>query len=191
MQSALQSKYLWMIVTGDEECPPDPDPNMKGAELKAAKKDRLEWLLRDHAAQGTIKNACENMQLPYLEKPMITTSKEMWDELRRVHKTNLNVHYLFEDLYTKKYVDGSSMDEHLTALLDIGHRIIMAGEKMEDVHIARAMVLSLPKTPSWDLIKITLFEASVESFTFEFVSAQLQQEANRRARKESGAETAS
>ena len=90
MKSALQAKYLWMIVTGDEECPPEPDPQLKAAELKAAKKERLEWLLRDQAAQGTIKNACENTQLPYLAKSTITTSENMWDELKRVHETNLS-----------------------------------------------------------------------------------------------------
>jgi hypothetical protein len=42
-------------------------------------------------------------------------------------------------------------------MLDISHRIASCGEKLDDIHLARAMVLSLPKTASWDLVKITIF----------------------------------
>jgi len=82
MKSALQSKFLWLIVTGDEECPPDADPSLKDAEKRTAKRDRLEWMLRDQAAMGNIKGACENSQLPFLEKDTVTSAKEMWEELK-------------------------------------------------------------------------------------------------------------
>src|SRR5271154_3005083 len=191
MKSALQSKYLWLIVTGDEDCPTDAAVNAKDADKHAARKDKLEWKLRDQAAMGNIKGACENSQLSFVEKDDILSAKKMWEELKNVHQTNLskiNIHYLFEELYTRKYVDGNSMDEHIAYLLDISHCISSSGEKLEDLHLARAMVLSLPKTPSWELIKITIFELA--TLTSGLVGTRLLQEANRRTREKSGSETA-
>ena len=191
MKSTLQSKYLWLIVTGDEDCPPEPDATATASEKRTIKKERLEWLLRDQAAMGNIKGACEGSQIPFVEKDSITTSQKMWEELKKVHQTSLskvNVHYLFEELYTRKYLDGASMDEHIAQLLNLSHQINNAGGKLEDEHLARAMVLSLLKTPSWELIKIPLFELT--SFTSELVSTKLLQEANRRTHEKSGTETA-
>jgi len=191
MKSALQSKYLWLIVTGDEDCPPEVGADASETERRLGRKERLDWKLRDQAAMGNIKGACETSQIPFIEKDMVTTSKEMWEELKKVHQTSLskiNIHYLFEELYTRKYVNGASMDEHITSFLDLSHRIISAGEKLDDLHLARAMVLSLPKTPSWELVKIPLFELTM--LTSEAVSTRLLQEANRRKREKSGSETA-
>jgi hypothetical protein len=191
MKSALQSKYLWLIVTGNEDCPPEVGAAASETERRLGRKEQLDWKLRDQVAMGNIKGACETSQIPFIEKDTVTTSKEMWEELKRVHQTSLskiNVHYLFEELYTRKYVKGASMDEHIAALLDLCHRITSAGEKLEDLHLARAMVLSLPKTPSWELVKIPLFELAM--LTSEAVSTRLLQEANRQKREKSGTETA-
>ena len=128
---------------------------------------------------GNIKRTCETSQLPFIEKDSVSTSKLMWEELKKVHQTSLskiNIHYLFEELYTRKYVDGASMDEHIAAMLDLSHQIVSASEKLEDLHLARAMVLLLPKTPSWELVKIPLFE--LVTLTSETVSTRLLQEAN-------------
>jgi hypothetical protein len=46
-------------------------------------------------------------------------------------------------------------------MLDIKQQIIDAGETLEDLHVACAMVLSLPKTQSWDIIKIQLFNVEL------------------------------
>jgi hypothetical protein len=163
----------------------------KDSEIKIAKRERLEWMLRDQAAMGNIKGACEASQLQFLEKESVKSAKDMWQELKKVHQTNLskiNVHYLFEDLYTRKYSDGASMDEHIACMLDISHRIQSCGEKIEDIHLTRAMVLSLPKTPSWELVKITIFELT--TFTSELVGTRLLQEANRRLKEKNGSSTA-
>jgi hypothetical protein len=49
------------------------------------------------------------------------------------------------------------MADHITTILDLKSQIQDTGETLDDIHIARAMVLSLPKTQSWDIIKIQLF----------------------------------
>src|SRR6202045_1822565 len=80
------------------------------------------------------------------------------------------------------------MADHIAAILDIRHRIAQAGEQISDLHVARVMILSLPKTPSWEIIKIQLFD--VETLTPEIISTKLQAEANRRVREKSGGQTA-
>jgi hypothetical protein len=141
MKSALQSKYLWLIVMGDEDCPLDVDPTTKEAEKRIAWKDRLDWKLWDQADMGNIKGACENSQVPFIEKDSVTSAKLMWEELKKVHQTSLsriNMHYLFEELYTRKYEDGASMDEHIAALLNLSHQITSSGGTLDDMHLAWA-----------------------------------------------------
>ena len=54
-------------------------------------------------------------------------------------------------------MDGTLMADHIAMILDIQHQIAQAGKQISDLHIAWAMILSLPKTPSWEIIKIQLF----------------------------------
>jgi hypothetical protein len=49
------------------------------------------------------------------------------------------------------------MAKHIAAILDLKSQIQDAGETLDDIHVACAMVLSLPKTQSSDIIKIQLF----------------------------------
>jgi hypothetical protein len=105
MQSTLQAKYLWLIVKGTEMCPPAPPAKRPtrttAAEYKAEYKEHLNWSLRDKAAQGVMKSACKDSQLPHVKD--CTSAKHMWDILRKIHVTNharINAHYYFKDLYT-------------------------------------------------------------------------------------------
>jgi hypothetical protein len=41
MKSALQSKYLWLVVTGDEECPPNASTGANDREVRAVRKEQL------------------------------------------------------------------------------------------------------------------------------------------------------
>ena len=86
------------------------------------------------------------------------------------------MHYYSEDLYTWKYADGTSMADHIAAMLDIKNKIIAASKELPDIYIAHILVLLLPYTLSWDLIKIQLF--GIETSTSEDVSTQLQAEYN-------------
>jgi hypothetical protein len=105
MQAVLQAKYLWLIVKGTETCPPTPADAKPATttftEYKAERKEHLNWLLRDEAAQGVMKGACEDSQLPHVKDCM--SAKDLWDTLKKVHVTDnahINVHYYFEELYT-------------------------------------------------------------------------------------------
>jgi len=79
------------------------------------------------------------------------------------------------------------MADHIAVMLDLKHHIEQAGEDIPDIHVARAMIISLPKTQTWDVVKITLFE--VTELTSEIVSSKLLQEANRQTH-EKASETA-
>ena len=139
MKSALQSKYLWLIVTGDKDCLPEPNAAATASEKWTTKKEHLEWLLQDQAMMGNIKGACEGSQIPFVEKDSITMSQKMWEELKKVHQTSLskvNVHYLFKELYTRKYLDGALMDEHIAQLLNLSHQIKNTGGNLKDEHLA-------------------------------------------------------
>lgn len=111
------------------------------------------------------------------------TAKEMWEKWKTVyvtHQQRIDVHYYFEELYTTKYVDGTPMADHIARILRLKQAIRDCGEEVNDLHIARALVLSLPRTPSWDVIKIQLFSLDSSELTSELVGARLQAEANRR-----------
>jgi hypothetical protein len=94
----------------------------------------------------------------------------MWAELKKVHVKNqmkVNIHYHFKELFTCKYVDGTSMTDHIAAMLDIKHCITQAGEDIKDILVTQAIIISFPKTQAWEFIKISLFE--VEKLTSEIV----------------------
>jgi len=123
----------------------------------------------------------QNTQWPHVKGKK--TSKEMWDAWKALHITNnqrINVHYHFEDLYTQKYVDNTNMANHVASMLNLWHKILAAGKDLSDIHIARALVLSLPQTPSWDLIKIQLFNLDMMKLTSETIAMTLQAEVNHR-----------
>ncbi|PSS05344.1 hypothetical protein PHLCEN_2v3931 [Hermanssonia centrifuga] len=82
------------------------------------------------------------------------------------------------------------MADHIAVMLDLKHKITAAGEELPDSHVARALIISLPRTPSWDVIKIQCFALSKDKFTPENVGSTLQAEANRMARKKGSGETA-
>ena len=61
MKAALQARYLWLVVSGDETCPAKPAATLPkettAAEWKAEKKEYLDWCQRDQAAMGLKKGA--------------------------------------------------------------------------------------------------------------------------------------
>jgi hypothetical protein len=82
------------------------------------------------------------------------------------------------------------MADHIAAMLNIKQQITNAGESLNDVHVTWAMVLSLPKTQPWDVIKIQLFDIEPAKLTIDTVSTKLQSEANCQTRKKGASNTA-
>ncbi|KZT00254.1 uncharacterized protein LAESUDRAFT_634073, partial [Laetiporus sulphureus 93-53] len=86
----------------------------------------------------------------------------------------INIHYFFEELYTQKYVDGASMADHIATMINIWQKITVAGEMLPNVHVAHALVLSLPRMQSWELMKIQLFSMDSKQLMSKVVSTKLQ-----------------
>ena len=166
---------------GDKEVPEKPDESsllMTDAQKMAVKKEWIVWLSGDQAVMGCIKAACEDVQLPSIIE--CKALKEMWAQLKTVHQMNelqINIHYFFEELYTWKYMDRSSMADYIVAMLDLKHQIEQAGEKLtryshcsyHDYFIAENPILGCGQDYS-------LFE--VTKLTSEIISLKLWQEAN-------------
>ena len=136
-----------------------------------------------------MKGAAELSQWPHVSE--CRTAKEMWDTWKKIHidnQQNINVHYSFEELYTKKYIDGTPIADHIAKMLEIRNHIIAASKELPDIHVVRALILSLPKTQTWELIKIQLF--GLDMLSSEIVSTTLQAEANHCTWEKSGTETA-
>ena len=70
------------------------------------------------------------------------------------------------------------MADHIAAMLNLGQMITDAGEKLPDIHIACALILSLPQNQSWDVIKIQFFNLDSSKLTSAMVSTTLIAESN-------------
>ena len=67
----------------------------------------------------------------------VTTSKEMWDYLHNIYIIQcqgINVHYYYQELYTKKWNEHTTMSDHIGSFLNLCHHIIKAGQKLKDIH---------------------------------------------------------
>jgi hypothetical protein len=88
---------LWLIVKGTEICPTAPTATISASqtamEYKAEKKEYLNWLLRDEAAQGVMKGACKNLQLPHVKNCKLAKDTV---QFRIVHHPYVTVTHLMK-----------------------------------------------------------------------------------------------
>ena len=192
MENALSSKYLWLVVDRTEAQPVQPAPKDPVAPTEAECMSSCkyqDWMAKDKAACGIICNGCKTSQWPHILNCKM--SKEIWDMLRKFHHNNqlgINIHYYFGKLFTHRYVNGSLMADHIASIQDLEHKIMAASETVSDLYVAHALVLLLPKTLAWEVIKIRLLGTT--PLTADSVSAALQAEANRHAQDRARGPTA-
>ncbi len=187
MKAALQARYLWLFIKGDEVCPLKP-PQMvpvdsegnpfgrSTAEYKDWKQDHddyLRWLRSDGAAMGLIRGAIDFSQCEHIANA--STSKEMWDLLRSIHVTQrqgITVHYLYQEIYSKKWDERTPMSDHIGYFLRVRQQIIEAREKLDETQVIHAILLSLPHTNVWDVVRQNLLDKG-KNLTMEVVTAEL------------------
>jgi len=126
IKAALQARLLWLFVEGLEDCPPVPpttyplDSEDKPFVTTSAqyrnwitsKKEYLDWLRSDSAVMGLMRGAIKFGQREHIQDA--TTSKDMWDRLQTIHVTQwqgINVHYYYQELYTKKWGEHTTMSD--------------------------------------------------------------------------------
>ena len=168
MKAALQAHLLWLFVKGLEEYPSKPSSgppiNMDNKSLiptlleykewTTLKKEYLDWLCSDSAAMGLMWDAIKFGQCEHIIGT--STSKNMWDHLYSIHVTQcqgINVHYYYQELYTKKWDEQITMSEYIGLFLYLCHYINNYEQKLDDIHIVYIILLSLPWSGVWDVMK--------------------------------------
>ena len=187
MKAVLQAQLLWLIVTSRRSQPTEPDPNppvdanqkpftSSSTEYKDWNQfhnDFLSWLKSDNAAIGLMHGAMEFSQRKHVTN--ILTSREMWDHLHKLHITQqqaVNIYYYYQDLYAKKWDKRTIMSDYIGYFLNLHHHIIEAGEKLDDIYVVYAILLSLPCSSIWNVIKQNLLGKG-KALTLDMVSAEL------------------
>ncbi len=107
----------------------------------------------------------------------------MWDNWRKLYVTNqqkLNVHYYFRGVVhhqiRRRHIHGRS--HRVDGSISVSRS--RPPERPYRMSTSpRALVLSLPRTQSWELVKIQLF--SKDTLTPDIVSTELQAQSNRTA----------
>ena len=80
---------------------------------------------------------------------------------------------------SKIFLPGNTLiANHVTAMTDLSQCIKASGKNLSDFIIACALLLSLSKTPFWDVIKAQIFQLNVSLFSSKNASTKLQIEAN-------------
>jgi len=188
MKAALQARLLWLFVEGLEICPSKPsmDPPVDSSTRKpvlvssaaykewiAEKKEYLEWLWSDSAAMGLMRGAIEFGQREHIASA--SSSKDLWDCLHRTHVTQrqgINVHYHYQELYTKKWDEQTMMSDHIGSFLHLRRRINDSGQTLDNIHIIHAILLSLPHSSIWDIVKQNLLDKGT-TLSLNIVTAEL------------------
>jgi len=133
MKAVLQACLLWLFVEGLEDCPPKPSlthplgtdnkplitTSPKYKDWIVSKRDYLDWLRSNSAAMGLMRGAIEFGQREHVQDA-ISFSKDMWDRLYMIHVTQrqgINVHYYYQEFYTKKWDKHTTMSEHIGSFL--------------------------------------------------------------------------
>jgi transposase InsO family protein len=131
------------------------------------------WLNKDDMAMGLIRNAIEYAQRETIID--IGTSTEMWNHLRQTYvdqQSGVNIHFYYQELYSKKWDGHSSMSDHIGFYLNIRRRFIEAGHHIDNSVIVNSLLLSLPHTPTWEVVKQNLLY-NQSRLTLENVTAEL------------------
>jgi len=64
------------------------------------------------------------------------------------------------------------MSDHIGSFLNLKHRIVKAGHKLDDILIVHAILHSLPRTNIWDVIRRNLLDKG-KGLTLDILSAEL------------------
>lgn len=107
----------------------------------------------------------------------LRSAKGIWDHLHKSYinqQSGVNIHYYYQWLYAKKWDSHSPITNHIGFYLDIWHCITDPGYKVNDHTVINAILLSLPNTIAWKVMKQNLLHRGnslmIENMTAELVS---------------------
>jgi len=64
------------------------------------------------------------------------------------------------------------MSDHIGSFLHLRHRINDSGQTLNDIHVIHAILLSLPHSGLWDIVKQNLLDKGT-ALTLDIVTAEL------------------
>ena len=70
--------------------------------------------------------------------------------------SSINVHYYYQELFMKRWNGLTSISDHIGFYYGIQRRFLKADHRVDDLTIIHAILLSLPTSPAWEVIKQTL-----------------------------------
>lgn len=184
----LQYKGVWRIVNGTDTCPSEPPPlsqpstPAERAEHRALLKERALWLTNDDIASGTIMRSIDTGQEDHILGH--TSSKEAWDLLKTAHagtNTGIAAFYIKVRLLQTKFVEGSSLQTHISTMALDNKRLATYKKAFDDEFFAQLLLVSLPPSTTWQALTVVLLQSSTDSnpLASKDVIARLLQEETR------------
>ena len=168
MKSALQSRFLWLYVNGEEDMPTVvkstlPSADRTSTEYQSWKKDREQyktWLRMDSAAIELLNGSINFTQSDHVAN--LSTSKEIQDTLYQINvkdQQSLNVYALVKEIWSMNQDGVIPMPNHIGRIIDIRHWIVEGKGTMDDMMLVYAIFCSLPNdNVEWDVLKMSLIE---------------------------------
>jgi hypothetical protein len=103
-----------------------------------------EWKEGDLKAQSTISLSIDDNQIINVYK--CKSSKEMWEELQKVHeRVNLSTKlFLLRKLYQSKLGSNQDMQNYIRMVLELVERLMGIGEEIKEFYIAALFLSGLP-----------------------------------------------
>ena len=127
----------------------------------------------DSAVMGLMRGAIEFRQCEHIMNA--SSSKDLWDRLHSIYVTQhqgINVHYHYQELYMKKWDEQTTMSDHIGSFLHLRRRINDSGQTLDDIHVIHAILLSLPRSGLWDIVKQNLLDKGT-ALTLDIVTTEL------------------
>lgn len=187
----LWTKKVYDCVSGA-----DPNPNAVGsnpsasviyppvssAPLSTMYHDHEPWHVCDGKAHGIItQHLSDHDVLMYASYP---TSKDLFDHIvRKYEGTNIGVNafYTFTTMMGRKYIDRTSIDDHISSLASDSCKLISMSKTLDDEFLAYLLLHSLPNTSAWETFKSSVLNSLPTNLklTFKNLSDRLQAKATR------------
>ncbi|KAF5387137.1 hypothetical protein D9615_002165 [Tricholomella constricta] len=142
----------------------------------------LEWQTKDDLATSVIVKLIDETQDVHIEGA--TTSYELLTRLQKAHvetSSGVTAFYTKVGMLQRKYIDGESMQAHISALLNDNARLRASKDESDDKFIAQLLLLTLPQSTTWEMLTVALLQNTTPSnpLTVSDVTARLLQEAAR------------
>lgn len=131
------------------------------------------WQVRNDKALGIIIEYIGNEKLDIIADE--TMAKAAWEKLEKVQNVALIISLTFTDMLTRKYTEGSSMEDHIALFAADNYKLAAMGEPLGDGMKAFMLLDSLPTTSIWEVFTTSYLQSlpAGQLPTFEATSVQL------------------